>query len=285
MPSDSKGPASGELYAFLALALMVLVLSVDVIGLLGIGASKPSATQNAAPQAINAWKSLDADGRQLLSKEHDAVVSEIQMRLGQEHLLFSLKFGLVGAILWAFLQTPAKTGAQFETTPFAALAAWSAVVAAAIVDWRLTSNQSFVMTLGGWTRQYEQLALGPTGAPLGWESFVADNLHNEPYYPALRVSGQILTALLFCLTSSIFLMRPEGQSDPRTARICGAGAVVSLFIMTMAAISMRRDRYAVLLYIAAGIVAVGLAGFLVHASHVRNRAVAPHSPVTPATLA
>jgi hypothetical protein len=260
---------------------MVLVLSVDVLGFLGVGDPKGSNAMDVAPSTMAAWKSLNADGRQLLDKEHESVVSEIKLRLEHEHLLFSLKFGLVGAILWAFLQTSSKTTGHFDTTPFGALAAWSAVIAAAIVDLRVMANQSFLITLGGWSRQYEQLALGANGATLGWEAFLADNLLGEPYYPALRVSGQILTALLFCVTSSIFLMRPEGQGDSRTTQISGGGAIVSIFIMAMAAISMRRDRYAMLLYIAAGVVAIAVAAFLAHAARERGRDLAPDEYAAP----
>jgi len=261
---------------FLVLALLVLVLSVDVFGFLGIGSSAAVTP----PSTMAAWKGLNADARQFLDKEHEGVVAEIKLRIEHEHLLFTLKFGLVGAILWAFLQTSAKTGAHFDTTPFAALAAWAAVVAAAIVDLRVMANQSFLITLGGWSRQYEQLALGENGATLGWEGFLADNLLNRPHYPALRVSGQILTALLFCVIASIFLMRPEGQSDPRTARISAAGAMVSIFIMTMAAISMRRD--AMLLYIASGFVAIVVAAFLAHAARERGRSQTPEYTAPPA---
>jgi hypothetical protein len=263
-----------DLYAFLILALMALVLSVDVLGLIGVGDPKAS-NAGAETASLDAWRSLDGEGRQLLAKEHDVVVSEIQMRLGQEHLLFSLKFGLVGAILWAFLQTPVKSGAPLDTTPFAALAAWSAVVAAAIVDLRVMANQSFLVTLGGWNRQYEQLALGSNGVRLGWEAFLADNLLGQPYYPALRVSGgQFLTALLFCVTSSVFLMRPEGNSDLRTARISIAGAIVSIFIMTVVAMSLRRNPWTVLLYVTAGLVAIAVAIFLAHESRLRAEAPA-----------
>jgi hypothetical protein len=265
MPSGPKRTPTG---LFLVLALLVLVLSVDVFGFLGVGDPKASNAMEVAPAATAAWSALSADGRQLLDKEHESVVAEIKLRLEHEHLLFSLKFGLVGAILWAFLQTPAKTG-TFDTTPFAALAAWSAVVAAAIVDLRVMANQSFLVTLGGWSRQYEHLALGANGAKLGWEAFLADNLLGQPYYPALRVSGQILTALLFCVTSSIFLMRPEGQKDSRTTRISGTGAIVSIFIMAMAAVSIRRDRYAMLFYIAAALAAMALTAILAHAASER----------------
>ena len=278
MPSGPKRTPSG---LFLVLALLVLVLSVDVFGFLGVGDPKGSKAIHVAPATAAAWEALDDDGRQLLDKEHEEVVAEIKLRIEHEHLLFSLKFVLVGAILWAFLQTSSETAAHFDTTPFGALAAWAAVVAAAIVDLRVMANQSFVITLGGWSRQYEQLSLGAGGATLGWEAFLADNLLSEPYYPALRVSGQILTALLFWVTSSIFLMRPDGQSDPRTTRISSAGATVSIFIMAMAAISMRRDRYAVLLDIAAGVVAIAVAAFLAHKARERGRAAAQDAYAAP----
>lgn len=265
MPSLSNRSAGVERYSFIVLALMVLVLSIDVIGLLGVNDPKSSAA-GAAPATVRAWKALDADARQLLEREHEAIVNEVHMRIEQEHLLFSLKFGLVGAILWAFLQIPSKSDAQFEITPFAAIAGWAAVIAAAIVDLRVMTNQSFLITLGGWSRQYEQLTLGADGAGLGWEAFLADNLLSAQYYPALRVSGQILTALLFCVTALIFLLRPERNRDVATGRISSAGAIVSISIMTMAAISMRRDHYAIFLYIAAGLVAIGIAMFLARPS-------------------
>ena len=270
----SSPPKPTPIGLFLVLALLVLVLSVDVFGFLGVGDPKGSNAMEVAPSTTAAWKGLNAEGRQLLDKEHESVVSEIKLRLEHEHLLFSLKFGLVGAILWAFLQTSSKTTGHFDSTPFGALAAWSAVLAASIVDLRVMANQSFLITLGGWSRQYEQLVLGTSGATLGWEAFLADNLLGQPYYPALRVSGQILTALLFCVTSSIFLMGPEGQRDSRTAQISGAGAILSIFIMAMAAISMRRDRYAMILYIAAGVMAIAVAALLAHAARERGRAAA-----------
>ena len=277
----SSPPKPTPIGLFLVLALLVLVLSVDVFGFLGVGDPKGSNAMEVAPSTTAAWKGLNAEGRQLLDKEHESVVSEIKLRLEHEHLLFSLKFGLVGAILWAFLQTSSKTTGHFDSTPFGALAAWSAVLAASIVDLRVMANQSFLITLGGWSRQYEQLVLGTNGATLGWEAFLADNLLGQPYYPALRVSGQILTALLFCVTSSIFLMGPEGQRDSRTAQISGAGAILSIFIMAMAAISMRRDRYAMILYIAAGVMAIAVAALLAHAARERGRAAASDEYAAP----
>lgn len=265
-------PAQRDLRLLVVLGLLVLTLSIDVLGLIGVGDAKATGAVALPPDMTAAWSSLDAGARQTLEKEHENIVSEIRLRLEQEHLLFTLKFGLVGAILWAFLQTSFRDGkSSLDRTPFAALAAWAAVIAASIVDLRAMSNQAFIVTLGGWTRQYEQLALGPNGTPLGWEAFLADNLLSRSFYPALRINSQILTALLFCVTAYVFLYRADGANDPATARISGAGGIVAICIMTMAALSLRPASLAIAIYLTIGILAIGLVAFLSRWSY-RNQA-------------
>lgn len=209
-----QGPRSNAGRAlFAVLAILVLTLSIDVLGLIGLADAKATERYEVPSSATAAWNGLDAAGRELLEKEHEAITEEIRQRIAEEHLLFALKFGMVGAILWAFLQTAFRQDkSEFEPTPFSALAAWAAVVAASIVDLRAMSNQRFLITLGGWTRQYEQLTLGDRGAHLGWEAFLADNLLSKSFYPALRVNAQILTALLFCVTAYVFLVSTEGTA-------------------------------------------------------------------------
>src|SRR6266480_4042874 len=63
MPS---GPKPTPIGLFVVLALLVLVLSVDVFGFLGVGDPKESNAMDVAPSTMAAWKALDADGRQLL---------------------------------------------------------------------------------------------------------------------------------------------------------------------------------------------------------------------------
>ena len=260
---------------FALLALLVLTLSVDVLGIVGVGDPKASGALELQGSTTAAWKTLDAGAREMLDKEHEAIVAEIRLRIEQEHLLFALKFVLVGGILWAFLQTAFRqTTSGFERTPFAALAAWAAVVAASIVDLRAMANQTFLVTLGGWTRQYEQLTLGSNGSQFGWEAFLADNLLSKSHYPALRVNGQILTALLFCVTALLFLVRVEGDNDPYTARISGACGIVAICIMTMAAFSLRPARMAIAINIAAGALSVVIVAVLAHWSHQNHRPIA-----------
>ena len=273
MQSVSRPAAGMRQYLFAVLSFLVLVLSVDVLGLIELRDPKASGMVVLAPSTVAAWRSLDADARRVLDKEHEAIVEEIRLRIEQEQQLFALKFALIGGILGVFLQTAFRSGTtQLDRTPFVALIAWAAVVAAAIVDLRVMANQTFLVTLGGWARQYEQLALGSNGAPLGWESFLADTLLGKSHYPALRVNGQILTTLLFSVTASLFLARPTTNNDVDTARVSAAGAVVAISIMTMAAISIRRDAIAIVLYIVAGVLAALVAAFLAHASHQNDQA-------------
>jgi len=128
------------------------------------------------------------------------------------------------------------------------------------------ANQRFLVTLGGWTRQYEHLTLGANGAHLGWEAFLADNLLSKSFYPALRVNAQILTALLFCVTTYVFLVSTEGTGDRNTARISAAFAIVSIGLMTMTAMSLRNSGLAMTIYIAAGLISIGLVSVMARRS-------------------
>ena len=113
-----------------------------------------------SPICRHAWQALDKGGHEFLDKEYETVVGEIARRVEQEHLLFALKFGIVGGILYTFLQEAFRRGnMQYQRSAFGALVAWAAVVVSTIVDLRIAANQSFLVTLGGWTRQYEELSL------------------------------------------------------------------------------------------------------------------------------
>lgn len=272
MPTSSNLRFTRRAVAFGALAILVVLLSVDVLGLLGAGDHKESRAR--LPQStVASWNSLDATARQFLDKEHDNVVEEIRRRIEHEHLLFALKFALVGGILYALLQGVFGKGeGRIERTAFAALIVWAAVVAAAIVDLRTMANQTFLVTLGGWARQYEELRIGPNAVDLAWEAFLANNLLSQPHYPALRVSGQILTALLFAFSGSLFLVPKDRDNDPATALVSGACAILSIGLMTVAAISLRPRGLAIWLYLTFGALAMVLSAVLAYTSQRDYRA-------------
>jgi hypothetical protein len=250
---------------FAAFALMttcVALLSMDVHGLGGAGDRKTSGL-TVSPSSQHAWENLDNGAHAFLDKEYDTVVAEIARRIEQEHLLFALKFGIVGGILYTFLQEAFRRGnMQFQRSAFGALVAWAAVLVSTIVDLRIAANQSFIITLGEWTRQFEELKLGVNAVPLGWEAFLADRLLSQSYYPALRVSGQVLTVFLFVFTSALFLLPKDNDSDSRTGFVSGACAMLSIFLMTGSAINRRTGDSVMWLYVAFGGIAVVMAAFL-----------------------
>jgi hypothetical protein len=261
--------------AFGVLAILVVLLSVDVLGVLGAGDRKESG-RRIPESTVAAWNTLDVDARQFLDKEHDNVVAEIGHRIEHEHLLFTLKFVLVGGILYALLQGAFGRGEKrIEKTAFAALIVWAAVIASAIVDLRIMANQSFLVTLGGWSRQYEELRVGANGVDLAWEAYLANNLLSQPHYPALRVSGQILTALLFAFSGSLFLLSEKSDNDPEIALVSGSCAVLSIGLMTVAAISLRARGVAFLLYLSLGALAMALSCALAYTSKRNHRAGGP----------
>ncbi len=96
MQQDVARGSNHEVHLFVILALLVLTLSVDLLGLIGVGDPKASGALELPDSTTAAWTRLDPGARQLLEKEHEAVVAEIRLRIEQEHLLFALKFVLVG---------------------------------------------------------------------------------------------------------------------------------------------------------------------------------------------
>jgi hypothetical protein len=272
MLSSSPSPFTKQTIAFGVLAVLVTLLSIDFLGLFGAGDRKESETR--LPEAtVTKWRQLDDTAKQFLDKEHDNIVAEIGRRIELEHLLFALKFALVGGILYALLQGVFGKGeARIERNAFVALIVWAAVVAAAIVDLRTMANQSFLITLGGWSRQYEELKVGANATDLAWEAYLANNLLSQPHYPALRVNGQIVTALLFAFSGSLFLIPRESDNDPATALVSGTCAILSIGLMTAAAISLRPTVLAVWLCLAVGAVAMVLSGVLAYTSKANYRA-------------
>jgi hypothetical protein len=250
---------SWVLFAFLTLA--VLALSLDLQGLWGVGDPKKSSAV-ADTSITRAWGAADSSARQFLEREHQAIISEIQLRIQLEHLLFALKFALVGGTLYLlFQQAFKKTSSRFQRNEFTSLISWAAVVAAAIVDLRLAMNTTFITTLGSWVRQYENLRLGPNGVLLGWEAFLANHLLSQQYYSTLRVSSQILTALLFCVTSAMFYLSP-GHPDRGSRSVSFIGAVLSIVLMATAAYSLRPNHTALFTDVAAGSIAALMVGIL-----------------------
>lgn len=254
----SQPPFSRRRYVgFAMLAFMVAILSVDIFGAMGTEDPRKSAPIVSTAKYAE-WVHLDENGRHFLNEEYESVVAEVRSRIEYEHALFVLKFTLVGGTLYLLFQLATLDRAvQLRRTDITALIAWSAVIVATLVDLRVMANQSFLVTLGGWVRQYEALRLD-SAAALGWEAYLADNLLSRQFYPVVRFSAQALTTLLFWATAGIFLLPPPkpGESIAIVTRV---GAVMSIAIMTGAAISLRQDTQDQLVYLSLGLVAASTA--------------------------
>jgi len=215
------------------------------------------------------WKSLHQGAKAFLEIEYATVTTEIRERIQQEHLLFALKFALIGGLLYSAMQGVLRKGkVHFERTTFTATVAWAAVLVAALVDLRIAANQRMIVALGGWVRRYESLRLGEQASALGWETY----LKGLGFHPAVRLSGQVLTALLFGFAAALFFRKSSGKSDDDTALLSGAGAALSVVIMTATAMRFRLGNVVALpLYVGLGVVGIALAAFLAYMSTVSRR--------------
>lgn len=251
--------------SFSLLTVCATLLCVDVFGIFGGGHENESRYAHVDQRAAQAWNTLDDHGKNFLEREYDTAVKEIGTRIEYENVLFSLKFTLIGATLFLLFQKAGPRPAWLERTTIAALVAWAAVTVAALTDFRSMTNQHFLMLLGAWIRRYEELRLGTPAINLAWESFLADELLARKFYPALRVSSQILTALLFSVTAAIFVLQPYTR-DRRAVLVSRVGALVSIAFMTAASVSLRRNSLAPCMHVTLGIVAAILALLLLRAN-------------------
>jgi hypothetical protein len=81
------------------------------------------------------------------------------------------------------------------------------------------------------------------------------------------VNSQILTALLFCVTAMLFLVRIDAKNDPNTARISAACGIVTICIMTMAGLSFRHATLDIVIDVMAGFLAAVIVAVMAHRSH------------------
>jgi Fe-S cluster biosynthesis and repair protein YggX len=245
------------------LIIVVLLLCIDIYAVWA-GLFPTRTGERIAQQAdIAAWSQLDHRTISLLEKEFDAAVAEIRMRLEQEQALFGMKFVLIGATLGLLIQrlTRREGKARFERSALTALFVWSAVVVATIVDCRVLANKGLIMSLAQWIQRYEQLALGRS-ARLGWEAFLSEPHHPGASFPALRISIQILSVLLFAVAGALFLIPRHRNNSPDTARVAGAGAITSIILMTVGVASLRSSYRLILFYTALGGFGAAISGIL-----------------------
>lgn len=146
---------------------------------------------------------LSESENEFLLGQYDTAVAEIRGRIQQEHVLFGLKFSLVGAILALMFagtvinRDEAGSPRHVFGTPVAATFCWSAVTTSAIIDARILYNADLIEALGTWIAQHVEPAM--LQDVIGWEKFLDSEypLFHERFYPLLRIDAQLLTLVIF----------------------------------------------------------------------------------------
>jgi len=221
--------------------------------------------------------------RELLLKEYDTAKDEIHKRLDYEHVLFGLKFTLIGGILYTLIgfirkdvdaavvrqsdsnaagvaNAPAR-GQSFHAlgrSPLAAAFFWASVVVCAIIDARIQFNAAFIATLGGWVGHLESVVLKREG--LGWEDYLRKlGLMSNASYPFVRMSWGLVTWVLFAVTVFLFvvLSRPTAAERAQSAtqegslstdKLSGAFGVFAFGAFALSSIGFRPELNDVVLH-------------------------------------
>jgi hypothetical protein len=149
--------------------------------------------------------------RDFLLGEYGVVTQEIHARIEHEHLLFVLKFTVVGAVLGLiFRSNRGDEGAESylmkNPTPGMAIVCWGAVAVSAIIDVRTFFNVNLIREAGVWVRSLEGRMT--SGTVPGWEQALAGSgLWSSAAAPFIVLDRQLLTWALYIVTLYIFVPR------------------------------------------------------------------------------
>lgn len=146
------------------------------------------------------------EGQYLIASYNNAV-NEIQNRIDQEHLLFVLKFTLVGAVFGVLFRK--GIGVNDENI-HPSLFCWAAVCISTIVDARMLVNVDIIQEHGRWINTIEQVVL--TSGLHGWETFYSSSpLFNNELSSLLLMDRQLLTWVLYATTVYVFVVKKRGE--------------------------------------------------------------------------
>jgi hypothetical protein len=171
------------------------------------------------PQRSEAVDAADrAKGESFIIEEYKNATHEIGMRLEQEHLLFALKFTLIGAILglifryYPIRSEPPRGGASeggggeadLGVLRTICLCGWGAVVGCGLIDVRLQLNTRIITDIGAWIRNCLEAHLLP-GPNVGWETYFSEiglsrnsSLSNFLNSDRLLLTGMLYLACVYC---------------------------------------------------------------------------------------
>ena len=145
---------------------------------------------------------------------YNNAVKEIHQRIEHEHILFVLKFTLVGAVLSVLFKNSIYGSARLvEKNDDAvrlqpAIVCWAAIAISAVVDVRMQVNLAVIRDLGIWVNSLEDAIL--VSGVKGWETYFRESpLLTNAYSPLMLTDRQLLTWLLYVVTVYWFVLKPE----------------------------------------------------------------------------
>jgi len=190
-----------DLKPFLFTSLVALFLTLNFSGWFQLEASpKASAVQ------------LLPEQKEMLLKEYETAVREIEIRIQQEHDLFTNKIIFVGIVLGSVGLAQSSFGrrpygkeisqgnedANLKTDALI-LCCWAAVAVAGIIDMRLVFNSVIIKDHGQWIQLVEESILGQTQAVVGWETYFSKQsiLWERIQSMMILMDRRLLTFVLF----------------------------------------------------------------------------------------
>jgi hypothetical protein len=209
--------------------------------------------------------SADALYTKFLLQEYETVTAEISSRIEQEHLLFVLKFTVVGAVLgliFNFYKAEAKGDKDaflaLRHSSGVAICCWAAVAVAAIIDVRIFFNTSLIAEAGEWVKRTEQILLASSGF-LGWEQSLArSRLRDSSITPWLFADRQLLTWVLYVVTLGIFVPRGNDTPSKRVQKMAFLGVSLCTFLFFLAGLYFYFKTERVGFYLAACLILLAL---------------------------
>jgi len=204
------------------------------------------------PIIPNSVKQIDKDASAFLflQEQYKTAVSEIQYRISDIDKLFLIKFTFIGAILLFFISTfikfenikdssSADLGSKFHSiilSPVAAVFLWTAVITCIIIDAKIQLHRSFIGTLGNWIKtQIEPLLAGELALKNAtWEAFLASSpksVINSSWFSFFSMDSQLLTILLFSITSCLYSGIFMQNNKSSTKRICLLASIISFMLI------------------------------------------------------
>ena len=161
---------------------------------------------------------INESNKKFVFTQYQTATQEIRNRIEQEHLLFALKFTIVGGVLGVIFWMRKKDSEEeleipgtITRSPYVALCLWTAVAVAAIMDARMVFNVNIINELGGWVYTIESSVLPPFQ---GWEHFYAQSKFKTSLAsPLLLIDRQLLTWVLFIVAFFLFVVEPSIKSE------------------------------------------------------------------------